>query len=341
MAGHPPENRDVPDLARPGEFALIARYFAPMAAPGGLGLLDDAACITPPAGHDLVITADALVANVHFFADDPPTSIARKALAVNLSDLAAKGAAPLGFLLSLALPRDWREDWLAAFADGLAREAGQGGCQLLGGDTVSTSGPLVLSITAFGSVPSGRMVRRSDAKPGDILCVSGTIGDGALGLKAHGPHKPSWVTALCDSQRANLSDRYLHPQARTVLAALVQRHASAAMDLSDGLIGDARKLLAASGIGASIDLDLLPLSDAARAVLMADPSCARLVWTGGDDYELFCAVPEKEWSAFSQGAVALGVPVTRIGTAGGVTAPVQFFSGGVEVDAESGSYHHF
>lgn len=335
MAGPPPET------ARPGEFALIARYFAPIAGTGGLGLLDDAACITPPVGHDLVITADALVANVHFFANDPPGSIARKALAVNLSDLAAKGAAPLGFLLSLALPRDWREDWLAAFAEGLAREAGQGGCPLLGGDTVSTSGPLTLSITAFGSVPHGRMVPRSGSGPGDVLCVSGTIGDSALGLQVHGPDKPAWVAKLTEAQRQRLTDRYLHPQARGPLAPLVQRHASAAMDLSDGLIGDARKLLAASDVGAKIDLDQLPLSDAARAALMADPSCARLVWTGGDDYELFCAVPEKEWSAFSRGAALLGVPVTRIGTATSAADGVQFLSGGAEVEPGSGSYHHF
>ncbi|MGL5361426.1 MAG: thiamine-phosphate kinase [Bosea sp. (in: a-proteobacteria)] len=335
MAGQPPET------GRPGEFALIARYFAPMAGAGGLGLLDDAACIAPPQGHDLVITADALVADVHFFASDPPGSIARKALAVNLSDLAAKGAAPLGFVLSLALPKDWREDWLAAFAEGLAHEAGQGGCPLLGGDTVSTSGPLTLSITAFGAVPNGKMVRRAGAKPGDMMCVSGTIGDGSLGLKVHGPDKPTWVAALNVAQRNHLADRYLHPQARGLLAPLVQRHASASMDLSDGLIGDARKLLAASNVGAKIDLDLLPLSDAARAALMADPSCARLVWTGGDDYELFCAVPEKEWPAFLQGAAALGVPVTRIGIAAPSADRVQFLSGGAEVEAGSGSYHHF
>ncbi|MGL4974942.1 MAG: thiamine-phosphate kinase, partial [Bosea sp. (in: a-proteobacteria)] len=230
---------------------------------------------------------------------------------------------------------------LAAFAEGLAQEAGLGGCPLLGGDTVSTSGPLTLSITAFGAVPNGKMVRRSGARPGDILCVSGTIGDGALGLKVHGPEKPVWVEALSHAQRQHLADRYLHPQARGLLAPLVQRHASAAMDLSDGLIGDARKLLAASNVGARIVLDQLPLSNAARAALMADPSCARLVWTGGDDYELFCAIPEKEWTAFSRDAALLGVPVTRIGTATPAAESMQFLSGGAEVEPGSGSYHHF
>src|SRR5579863_5755812 len=157
---------------RPGEDDLIARYFAPLAGPAGLGLKDDVALLTPPSGRDLVLTTDALVAGVHFFADDPPGAIARKALRVNLSDLAAKGARPLGFLLSLALPRDWIEDWLAGFAAGLGADASAYGCPLIGGDTVATPGPLTLSITALGAVPEGRMPRRAGVKPGDRLYVT-------------------------------------------------------------------------------------------------------------------------------------------------------------------------
>src|SRR5271167_2563083 len=150
---------------RLGEADLISRYFAPLAGPGGLGLRDDAALMRPPPGEDLVLTTDALVAGVHFFVNDPPAAIARKALRVNLSDLAAKGARPLGFLLSLALPRDWRDDWLEAFASGLGGDAASYGCPLIGGDTVATPGPLTLSITAIGSVPEGRMPKRTGVKP--------------------------------------------------------------------------------------------------------------------------------------------------------------------------------
>ena len=217
-----------------------------------------------------------LHAGVHFFDDDPSDSIARKALGVNLSDLAAKGARPDGFVLTLALPRGWDEAWLAAFATGLGAMAQAAGCPLLGGDTVSTSGPLTLSITAFGSVPAGRMVLRSGAKPGDAILVSGTIGDGALGLKAHGPDRPDWVAALSADHRRHLVDRYLHPRPRWALAEILQASASAAMDVSDGLVGDLAKLLKASGVGAEIDLEAVPLSDAARAAIMADPALKEL-----------------------------------------------------------------
>ena len=152
-------------------------------APEGLGLRDDAALLTPPAGADIVLTKDALVAGVHFFADDPPAAIARKALRVNLSDLAAKGAEPIGFLLALALPEDWTADWLAAFAQGLGEDGAAFSCPLFGGDTVKTPGPLMVSITALGRVANGRMAARSGVRPGDILYVSGTIGDAAIGLR--------------------------------------------------------------------------------------------------------------------------------------------------------------
>src|SRR5271156_4936856 len=168
---------------RLGEDDLIARYFAPLAGPAGLGLRDDAALMRPPPGEDLVLTADALVAGVHFFADDSPGGIARKALRVNLSDLAAKGARPLGFLLTLALPGDGREDWLAAFADGLGADASVYHCPLIGGDTVATPGPLTLSVTAIGAVAQGRMPMRTRVRPGDRLYVTGALGDSALGLK--------------------------------------------------------------------------------------------------------------------------------------------------------------
>lgn len=331
MAGEP----------RPGEFELIACYFAPIAGRDGLGLVDDAALLRPARGYELVVTADALVAGVHFFPDDPPASIGRKALAVNLSDLAAKGARPDGFVLTLALPKGWTEDWLAEFVQGLAAMASEGACPLIGGDTVSTPGPLTLSITAFGSVPAGRMVLRSGAKPGDLVLVSGTIGDGALGLKAHGRDRPAWVATLSEPDRAFLADRYLHPQPRLALAAALQLHASAAMDISDGLVGDLAKLAAASKVGAEIDLDAVPLSGPARKAIMADPALAELAWTGGDDYEILCTASEKEYSSLVAAADAAGLGLAVIGRVTAQAGAVRYAEAGRPRIFARGAFAHF
>jgi thiamine-monophosphate kinase len=287
------------------------------------------------------VTADALVAGVHFFPDDPPGSIARKALAVNLSDLAAKGAKPEGFVLSLVMPKGWSEDWLAEFAQGLKRIAGEGGCPLIGGDTVSTPGPLTLSITAFGSVPAGRMVLRSGAKAGDVVLVSGTIGDGALGLKVHGPDKPAWVASLGAEERRHLADRYLHPRPRIGLAAALQAHASAAMDVSDGLVGDLAKLLSASKAGADIDLDAVPLSAPARVAIMADPALLELAWIGGDDYEILCTASETEYPALAAAAEAAGVCLTAIGRITAGAGGARYTQGGRARQFARGSFTHF
>ncbi len=326
---------------RPGEFELIARHFAPIAGPGGLGLVDDAGLLRPARGYEIVVTVDALVAGVHFFPDDPPASIARKALGVNLSDLAAKGAKPEGFVLSLVLPKGWTEAWLADFAAGLAGMAAENGCSLIGGDTVSTSGPLTLSITAFGSVPAGRMVTRSGARPGDLVLVSGTIGDGALGLKVHGPAKPGWISALDEAGRAFLADRYLHPQPRLALAGGLQSHASAAMDISDGLVGDLAKLLKASAVGAEIDLNAVPLSMPARAAIMADPALAELAWTGGDDYEILCTASEREYPALVAAAESAGMALTAIGRVTAEAGEARYREQGKARSFAQGSFAHF
>ena len=213
--------------ARPSEDELIARYFAPIAGEGGLGLDDDAALLTPTPGHDLVAHGDAVVAGVHFFPDDPPGSIARKALGVNISDLAAKGASPVGFLLTLALPEDWTEAWLAAFAEGLGEAARDFACPLLGGDTVRAPGALTLSITALGEVPAGRMVRRTRRAAGrpalrdrhDRRC-------GARPRSAPGARGALGSGARLGRERAFLLDRYLHPQPRIALAGVLREHAS-------------------------------------------------------------------------------------------------------------------
>ncbi|MDE3174540.1 MAG: thiamine-phosphate kinase [Pseudomonadota bacterium] len=290
------------------EDELIARYFAPIAGAAGLALKDDVARLTPPPGRDLVLTVDALVAGVHFFADDAPERIAAKSLRVNLSDLAAKGATPLGFLLALALPGEASPAWLEAFAQGLGEDAQTYGCPLLGGDTVKTPGPLTLSITAFGSVAPGPMPVRTQARPGDLLFVTGTIGDAALGLALRRGGGP----ALAERHRAHLIDRYLLPQPRLGLAAAL-RHADAAMDVSDGLVGDLAKMLRASEAGGELDLREAPLSEAARAWIAAEPGGIEIAATGGDDYEVLAAVPPDSAPAFEAAARQAHIPVRAIG----------------------------
>ncbi|BDV34000.1 thiamine-monophosphate kinase [Methylocystis iwaonis] len=269
------------------EDELIARVFAPIAGPAALGLKDDAALIEP-SPEATVATVDMLVAGVHFFADDPPGAIARKALRVNLSDLAAKGAAPIGFLLSLALPADWTNDWLKAFAAGLAEDAATFAAPLIGGDTTATPGPLTISITALGR--TSRFAPRTGARAGDAIYVSGTIGDAALALALRRDAK--LAARLSPLARAHLLDRYLLPRPRLDLVSLLRHHASAAMDVSDGLAGDLAKLCAASGVGAVVEAPTVPLSDAAREAIALAPSLFETALTGGDDYEiLFTAGP--------------------------------------------------
>jgi thiamine-monophosphate kinase len=306
-----------------GEDDLIARHFAPIAGPGGLGLLDDAALLSPLPGHDLVITKDALVAGVHFFADDPPGAIARKALRVNLSDLAAKGAEPLGFLLGLGLPPGTDEAWIAAFAKGLGEDAKERACPLLGGDTVRSPGGLTLSITAIGTCEAGTMTRRGTGRAGHLLAVTGTIGDAALGLRLRLEPEAEWAKALSPKARAFLLDRYLLPRPRNALAASIHAHASAAMDVSDGLLGDAVKLAASArrGLAPRIALQGVPLSEAAREAVAIEPSLMRAALTGGDDYEILIAAEPGEVDALLAGCAASGCPAHVIGTLEESAAP--------------------
>jgi thiamine-monophosphate kinase len=328
-------------MTRPTEDDLIARYFAPFAGEGALRLQDDAAVLTPTAGHDLVLTVDAVVADVHFLRNDPAGSVARKALAVNLSDLAAKGAAPRGFLLTLALPADWSEPWLAAFAQGLGEAAGEFGCPLLGGDTVRSTTGAWMSVTAFGEVPTGQAVRRTTARPGDRLCVTGTIGDAVLGLALLQGRAASWAGALSEDDRAVLVDRYRRPRPRLAAAPAVLAHASAAMDVSDGLAGDLAKMMRASGVSAEVDLESVPLSPAAHAAVGADPALLDALVTGGDDYEILCAVPPEASATYVDACRAAGVAATVIGTVReGDTLPV-FRYGGAERRYERGAFSHF
>ena len=274
----------------PGRYSedeLIAKLFAPLAGAAALGLKDDAALL-PPQGAPLAITADMLVAGVHFFPDDPPALIAKKALRVNLSDLAAKAATPCGFLLSIALPPDWTNDWLAAFAEGLGEDARAFHAPLLGGDTTATPGPLTIAITAFGSAP--RFVSRAGARPGDGVYVSGAIGDAALGLRLR--QDPTLGAALSTVERDALLNRYLLPNPRLDLVETLRAGASAAMDVSDGLAGDLAKLTRASGVSAQVEVAHVPLSAAGQVLIAHRPALLETALTGGDDYEiLFTAGP--------------------------------------------------
>jgi thiamine-monophosphate kinase len=323
------------------EERLIARYFRPLAThPGALGLGDDAAVLTPPPGCDLILTTDGVIAGVHFFPDDPPGTIGRKALRMNLSDLAAKGAKPVGFLMSVALPASIEENWLAAFAGGVGEDAERYSCPLLGGDTDRTPGPISVSIAAFGSVPQGKMVRRSTAKPGDCIVVSGTIGDAALGVLVR--RDPGLVDRLqfTEAMRAYLQHRYLLPEPRNVLVNAVLQYASAAMDVSDGLAGDLAKLCRASSVAAEVDVACVPLSDAARAALAADPTLLETVLGGGDDYEIVLTLSPEKLGAFHGAARAAGVATAEIGR---VTAGegASFMRNGNPLRFAHASYSHF
>ena len=319
-----------------GEDSLIARYFKPIATdPGAFGLDDDAA-ILAPSGDDIVVTTDAIVEGVHFLPDDPPDTVARKALRVNLSDLAAKGATCAGFVLTLAL-RNAADAWLTAFARGLGEDAKLFACPLLGGDTVSTPGPLTVSITAFGRVPVGKMVHRSGAKSGDRVMVTGTIGDAALGLAAL-----KGTLATDAAARAMLIERYRVPQPRNALAIAVRGYANAAMDVSDGLAGDLAKLCAASGISAVVDTPSIPKSDAASELLARGAVGIEALISGGDDYEILCTVAQARADAFADEARRAGVSVSAIGTVIAGNDPPAFLDGqGSEIRLSRLSYSHF
>ncbi len=296
--------RDLPE-----EFSRIARHFRPLAGSGALALGDDAAVLAPPPGRELVIAADAMVQNVHFLADDPPDLVARKLLRTNLSDLAAMGADPWGYLLTVAVPRETPDAWFAAFAAGLARDQAEFGVVLLGGDTTGTAGPVSLSLTILGTVSPGHALRREGAQPDDGIFVSGTIGDGALGLLAA-------QGKLADPE-GFLADRYRLPQPRLGLGRRLHGIVHAAMDVSDGLVQDLEHLCRAAGLGAVVEAERVPLSPAARAVVgdarSASEYALKLCLTGGDDYELLLAVADACVDTLAEASFRSGVKITRIG----------------------------
>lgn len=298
-----------------GEESIVQEFLAPLAAgfAGAYGLLDDCATIAVPEGEELVVKTDPVVEGVHFLRHADPADIAWRALAVNVSDLAAKGARPLAYLMALALPEAPTRTWLAAFAQGLGEAQSAFGCHLIGGDTDRTSGPLSIAITVFGLVPAGRMIRRGAARPGDTLLVSGTLGDASLGLALLGGQDRVRRWGLQADETGALERRFLRPTPRLALASALRRHAHAAMDISDGLVKDLGRMCRASGVGARIEAERAPLSAAARKALAADPAVLLDALAAGDDYELLVAAPPGSVPALLGEARAAGVALTVIG----------------------------
>ncbi len=318
------------------EFDLIASVFAPLAKDSGaLGLRDDAAVLRPPEGHEIVVSCDAINEGVHFLKDDPAETIGHKALAVTLSDLAAKGARPYAYLLSLSLPRDISPDWLKGLAAGLHALQTKAGISLVGGDTTASRGGISIVVTGLGLVPQGHAVLRLGAKPGDRIYVSGTIGDAHLGLRLLQDQVLAETWGLSEEDVACLVERYRRPSPRFDLALLVRNFAQASIDISDGLVGDIDKLCQVSHVGMTLKTAHVPFSPAARKALAREPDLLPALIAAGDDYELVAAVPERCVAAFeaeaeakqlrfaSIGEVAVGDPQVRVVDAKGENIPLR------------------
>ena len=327
--------------SRGGEFEIIAEFFAPLTdgVPLAFGLRNDAALLDVPAGRSLVVTVDAMVEGVHFLPDDPADLVAQKLLRCNLSDLAAMGAEACGYVMTTAMPSSVGRPWLAAFAQGLRRDQTHFRLNLLGGDVVKTPGPLTLSLTALGHVPAGRTLLRNGARPGDVIFLSGTVGDAALGLKV----LKGELRGLSPEAEASLAERYRLPRPRLELGqGLLERDlATAALDVSDGLLADLGHIADGSGLGAEVAIHALPLSAAVGAALAADRAEEETILTGGDDYELlFTASPDKagEVTALSR---ALDLPLTRIGHMTEEAGLKVLDASGIARELGAGGWRHF
>lgn len=312
-----------------GEDDLVREFLAPLAAgfAGALGLTDDCAVLAPSPGTELVLKTDPVVAGVHFFADDDPADIAWKALAVNVSDLAAKGAAPRIYLMALSLPEAPERAWMAKFAAGLGEAQRAFGIHLAGGDTDRTPGHFSICITVIGEVPAGRMVRRTAARAGQAIYVSGTLGESALGLALRSDPALAARLGLTSQEAARAIGRYLRPEPRIGLALALLAHAAAAMDLSDGLLKDLGRMCRASGVGARVLAVDLPLSSAMRRAVAAEPDRISAAIAAGDDYEILATVETSSCAAFEAAARAGGTTVTRIGE---ITATTEVYALGAD-----------
>ena len=322
--------------SKPGEFTLIKKYFAPFAGEGAFNLSDDAAEIVPSNGMSLVITQDAIAEGVHFFADDDPELIARKALRVNLSDLAAKGAKPKYISLALGLGKTWSESWVAKFAHGLKEDCAEFEIVLTGGDTFSTRNGFVISITAIGELPTNTYVSRSGAKPGDVIYITGHIGDSALGLLV----RQNMLSGLSEKDSSYLVDRYLLPQPRLELASAILKYASSSMDISDGLVGDLEKLCHASGVSAQIEVANIPFSEALRRKFATESNSLKTALTGGDDYEILFTVSPTESDGLEASVSSMPFGVSRIGTINSGQSVKVFDTDGQVLEFDKTSYDH-
>jgi thiamine-monophosphate kinase len=320
-----------------GELGRIREFFAPLAGPGALGLTDDAALLDCPPGCRLVVTVDQLVEGVHYLADDPPELVARKLLRRNLSDLAAMGAWPRGYLLTSALPARLEDAWVRRFAEGLGDDQRRFGVTLLGGDSTSTPGPASLTLTAIGEVAAGREIRRGGARPGDRVWVSGTIGDAFLGLRVlRGAH-----AELAPEHRAALIARYRLPDPRVDLGPRLAGLAHALIDISDGLVADLGHVCDVSGVAATIALPAVPLSDAAREAVAGDAALHAALAAGGDDYELLFAAPPEAAEALAALGASLMLPLTEIGTIDDGAGVRLVGADGAAIPLAAGGWRHF
>lgn len=325
------------------EFDFIRDHLAPLAGPEGLRLLDDAAVFSPPAGHDLVLTKDTMVEGVHFPKGAWGADTAERLIRTNLSDLAAKGAAPLGYLLSLAFPRDMNPAYRAAFAKGLeSAQATFPPLMLWGGDTVVTDGPMVVSATLVGTVPSGALVTRSGASVGDDIWISGHIGDSAMGLKHVLSQRIEPPPTGADIWL--WEEAYLRPEPRLSLRDILREHASACADLSDGLLADAAHIGRASGVSLSITFGHVPLSNATQRWVFGQEdvvAAKAALLSAGDDYELVFTAPKSARSDI-QRASTTTLPLTRIGRVDtGEVGAVLRGKDGEAMDVDAAGYKHF
>lgn len=324
-------------MTRSGEFEWIARYLAPLSGDGSFGLVDDAALLELPAGKRCVVTQDAIVERIHFLPGDPPELVARKALRVNVSDIVAKGALPFAYCLALGVPDRWHDGDMEAFAGGLRSDQDNFGLTLAGGDTCRSPDQLHVCVTMFGLVEPKRYVSRIGADPGDGIFVTGTIGDAAIGLRV-----AMREMLAPNDERTHFLDAYQLPKPYLAMSAIVAEFASASMDISDGLIGDCRKLCTASHVSAELQRDAIPLSAAVRRCVETDGGSWSHVLTGGDDYQVLCTVKPSRCEDFVGTAATAAIPVSRIGTiVEGKKGTVTLDIDGDQVSIDGDSYTHF
>jgi thiamine-monophosphate kinase len=329
-------------MSSTGEFEFIRQRLAPLAAnyPGAFDLTDDAAVLSVPDGQEIVVTSDTLIEGVHFLADDPANSVAIKALRVSVSDLSAMGATPSACMLSISWPREGSDEQRERFVDGLAQECAARGISLIGGDTTVTDGPWTVTGTLFGLAPKGGVVRRSGARPGDILAVTGSIGNSGLGLQvARG------TVDLNPALNTRLVKHYRVPPVRSDTAGFVRQFASAAIDISDGLIADSGHLANASGVGICLELQKIPVSAGLVEFWLRDHDSRidGLVFlaTCGDDYELLLSIPADRFEAAAVAFASKECALTAIGHVVKRRGVTVLGEGGAELQIGKAGFTHF